>query len=338
MVFVTGGTGFIGTYLLRELLQQGQNVRALKRYDSVIDLEDHLANQIEWVVGDVLDISSLEEAMVGCEKVYHCAAMVSFLSRDRKAIIKVNAEGTENVVNAALENKVKKFVHLSSVAALGRDTDSNLFTEDAKWEDGINNSNYAISKHLAEREVWRGAAEGLKVVIVNPSMVIGSGNWNKSTPRLFLDTWKGLPAYTSGGVGIICAEDVSALMFKLMESHIENERFVLNAENWKLKDFFFRICRLLGKEPPRLNASYWITEIIWRIEALKSIFLDFPPLNSKETSRMASHDSFSDNSKILEALPYRFKPVDSCIIEICQRFLQSITDAKVNHLSGKDFF
>src|SRR6185295_8650851 len=181
LILVTGGTGFLGMQLLRELVKRGEKVRAIKRSGSTSFLEEEFTRQIEWVEGDVLHIPALEEAMSDCEKVYHCAAVVSFLPKDHERIMKVNVEGTANVVNVALEKKIKKLVHVSSVAAIGSSRNDEVVNESTEWESG--NSNYALSKFLGEREVWRGIAEGLNAVIVNPSLIIGAGNWNEGPPQ-----------------------------------------------------------------------------------------------------------------------------------------------------------
>jgi dihydroflavonol-4-reductase len=199
MIFVTGGTGFLGTHLLRELVARGEKVRALRRSISKFFAGEKFVNEIEWVEGDVLDVSALEEAAAGCEKIYHCAAVVSFLPRDRERIMKVTVKGTANVVNVALQQQIKKLVHVSSVAAIGRGRNHEAVNEATAWEESRLNSSYSIGKYLAEREVWRGIAEGLNAVIVNPSFILGAGNWKEGTPQFFYNAWKGLKIYTGGG-------------------------------------------------------------------------------------------------------------------------------------------
>ena len=175
-IFVTGGTGFVGAYLLQYLVANGyQNITALKRPSSPMDLVVSISNQIHWVEGDVLDLPVLEEVMKEVDQVYHCAAMVSFQPNDKEQMMQVNRQGTANIVNMAMHHKVKKLVHISSIAAIGKEKDQKIISELTKWKEDVNTTNYAKSKYAAEMEVWRGIAEGLKAVIINPSMILGSG-------------------------------------------------------------------------------------------------------------------------------------------------------------------
>ena len=322
MVFVTGGTGFIGTHLLRELIKRGEKVRVLKRSNSRILLEDELAKQVEWVDGDVLDVTSLEEAMKGCDEVYHCAAIVSFNPADRDYLMKVNVEGTANTVNAALENGVRKLVHLSSVSAIGRARDAAVVNENTEWEQNKLTTNYALSKFLAEREVWRGVAEGLNAVIVNPSFVLGSGNWDAGPPQVFKKVFEGLPAYTTGGTGMVAVDDVAKLMIQLMKSTTSGERFILNAENWSFKDLFFCVAEQLKVKPPRIHANSFLIEAGWRLGWLKYKLTGKPPTITRETGRISLHWSRFDNSKITAATGYHFKPIKQCIEETARKFLE----------------
>ena len=167
MILVTGGTGLVGSYLLYELTRKGHKVKALLRpgtkpYEtrkilSCLSAEnEHLIDLVEWVEGDVLDPYSLQQAMQGVEFVYHCAALISFTPCDQNKMIEVNIEGTANVVNACLENGIKKLCHVSSIASLGQPEKGETIDENAKWKTSRLNSGYAISKYGGEREVWRG--------------------------------------------------------------------------------------------------------------------------------------------------------------------------------------
>ena len=331
MTFVTGGTGFIGTHLLRELIKRHEKVRALKRTNSRILLEEEISQQIEWIEGDLLDVSSLEDGMKDCDEVYHCAATVRFLPKDRDRLMRTNIEGTANVVNTSLDNKVRKLIHVSSVAAVGRSRDDEIVDENTPWENGKHNSNYAISKFLAEREVWRGVAEGLNAVIMNPSLVMGAGNWDDGPPQMFTRIWKGLFIYTEGGTGVVAVDDVVNLMILVMKSEISGERFIVNAEHWSFKDLFFLIADQLKVKRPWLNAQPWMMDLFWRGELIRQLFSGGKPIVSKEMARIALHWSRFDNSKIVNATHYQFMPVKTCIEETAKNFLDEI-----NHRLSKD--
>ena len=322
MNFVTGGTGFLGTHLIRQLVLRGNAVRALKRSSSRIFLEKEISDKVEWVEGNVLNIPSLEEAMKGCEKVYHCAAIISFLPKDREDMMRVNVEGTANVVNIALEAGVKKLLHVSSVAAIGRSRGDEVIHENTPWEDSALNSNYAISKFLSEREVWRGIAEGLNAVIVNPSLIIGPGDWNDGPPNFFTMVWKNLYFYTNGGTGLVDVHDVATTMIQLMESDIQNDRFIINADHWQFRNFFFTIADLLKKRRPFINVRKWMLEALWRIEMIKHSATGLSPLVTRETARIAGKWSRFDNSKVKEATGFEFTPIQKCLEETAEKFLK----------------
>ena len=163
MILVTGGTGFLGAYIIKNLVEKGHAVRAIRRSSTLPFFIDHsILEQVEWVQGDVLDVVSLQEAMQGIDAVVHSAAIVSFTKDQRQKMYSVNIDGAANVVNMALETGVRRLLHVSSVAALGRTTKAATVTEEKKWEENSNNTHYAITKHHAEINAWRGFAEGLE--------------------------------------------------------------------------------------------------------------------------------------------------------------------------------
>ena len=269
MILLTGATGLLGSHIAYELLQQGKKIRALKRKDSNSTLTEkifsfytnehiELLNAIEWVEGDVLDLGSLEDAMVGITHVYHCAAMVSFLPKERDKMMQVNIEGTANVVNTAMHAGVKKLCHISSIAALGSTIDGSMITEETWWKNNPSNSYYAISKYGAEREVWRAAEEGLNVVIVNPSFIIGPGDTSKSSSEAFGILRKGASWYTNGVNGYVDVRDVAHAAIKLIESDVLNQRFILNAANLSYRSFFDKVLVQLNKPKTKREAGKFL--------------------------------------------------------------------------------
>lgn len=322
MILVTGGTGFLGSHLLRKLVNAGQPVRALYRKEIPHQVED-IRHKIEWVQGDVLDVGALEDAMQGIDKVYHCAGVVSFRPGEHDRMMKVNVEGTANIVNLSIDAGVKKLVHVSSTAALGRAKVDGVLDESAEWREGKNNSRYGVSKYLAEMEVWRGMAEGLDVAIVNPSIILGAGYWEDSSGMLIKNAWKEFPYYTEGINGFTDVRDVAEAMFRLMESDIEGERFVVTTDNWKYHDLFKEMAQHLGKKPPHIAVKPWMAEMVWRIEAVKSKLSGKKALLTKETARSAQMKVYYSNKKILKALPgFSFRPLQTAIADMCEAFLE----------------
>ncbi len=328
MIVVTGGTGLVGSHLLLQLAKKELHIRALKRSSSNMKAFNYLfssngvsSKKIEWVDGDITDIESVEECLQNAKQVYHCAAMISFAPHESKKMLHTNIEGTANIVNTCLKLNVQKLCYTSSVAALGRNTTDHLIDEETHWQSSVDNSNYAISKYGAEREVWRGIAEGLNAVIVNPSIILGTGNWDTGSNRMLQQVWQGLHFYTKGVAGFIDVRDVATIMIELMNSNISNERFLLNAESKSYEYFFKRVAMLLNKKPPVIYASPFLSEIAWRVEAIKQIFLNNTPLVTRETARTAHKKYFYSTQKIESALGYKFRPLDKTLKDVCAAFL-----------------
>lgn len=318
MVFVTGGTGLLGSYLLRELVARGKKVSALYRKEVP---QTGYSNQVQWIQGDIHDVVLLEEAMQKAKEVYHCAAMVSFNPKNKYQLLKVNAEGTANMVNAALKAGVQKLVHVSSVSALGRKRDGMEVTEETRWEEESNNSNYGRSKYFAEVEVWRGISEGLNAVIVNPTLILGAGNWEEGSSAIFKKAWNGFPWYTEGISGFVDAGDVAKAMIMLMESDISNEKFIISAENWPFRKVFTAMAAAFGKRPPYKKASPYMAGLLWRIEKVRGLFTGKEPLLTREAADTARRKVYFDSSKLLKALPgFTYKPLQQTIEECCDEY------------------
>ena len=328
MVFITGGTGFLGAYVIQNLVAKGIPVRALRRSAVVpFFIPPAVFEKVEWVDGDVLDVVALQQAMQGVDAVIHAAAVVSYHAADQKKMYQTNVEGTANVVNAAIEAGVRRLVHVSSIAALGRTGNGGTVTEDRKWENNKANTHYGISKHLAEIEVWRGFAEGLEGVIVNPSLILGYGNWHSSSAALFKSVYNNFPWYTTGVNGFVGVEDVAEAIVQLLQSSVHQKRFIISAENWSFQEVLNAIANGLGKKKPHLKATPFLGEIAWRADRLKAFFTRTKPLLSKETARVAHSKTFFDNSALLAALPhFSFTPLEEVIQKACAQYLQAVQE------------
>ena len=330
-VLVTGGTGFIGAYIIKELVEKGYPVRAIRRSIKLpFFISPDILNKVEWVSGDVLDVISLNEAMNGVEAVIHSAALVSFDKRERKQMYNTNVDGTANVVNLSLENGVKKLVHISSISALGRTFAGETVNEEKKWMISKLNSHYGISKNKAEMEVWRGMGEGLDAVIINPSTVLGFGNWHDSSCAIFKNSYKGFPWYTNGVNGFVAVEDVARTAVLLLESNITEERFIINHENWEFKKLFDAIADGFGQKHPKWQATPFLSSIAWRMEKIKSALKNAKPLLTKETARIALSKTYWQNDKILKALPgFSFMPLEPCIIKACKNYADAVNNMQL---------
>ncbi|UKN00778.1 NAD-dependent epimerase/dehydratase family protein [Paracrocinitomix mangrovi] len=333
MIFVTGGTGLLGTHIILELLARGEKVRALKRSDARLEMVkkvfnfyhgnkgDQIFNQIEWVEGDITDVYSLDKAIEGCRVVYHCAGMVSFLKKDREKLWLVNKEGTANVVNVCIHHKVDHLCYVSSTAAIGRRDNAEFATENMLWKAGSHNSNYSVSKYSAEMEVWRGVEEGLNAVIVNPSIIFGPGNWNESSIGIFRVVANGLKFYTPGINAFVDARDVATAMCELSDQKIFNERFLLISENLPFKEVFDYIANEFNVKPPSVKVKRWMAGLAWRLSTLKRILFFSKQTITKETSRSAMSVSKFSNQKITDRLNFQFIPIQKSV-ENTSKFLK----------------
>lgn len=329
MILVTGGTGLVGSHVLLKLTGIGYKVRALKRENSSTvwverifkwykpDNYKNLLSLIDWVDGDVNDIFSLHEIMDGIKQVYHCAAMVSYLPGEKNTMLKVNVEGTANVVNVALYEGVEKICHCSSISSLGFAGNDVVVDENCFWETSHCNSNYAISKFGSEREIWRGSEEGLDVIIVNPSVIIGPGDPSRSSGQIINSILKGLKYYSSGITGFVEVRDVASIMIKLMNNSINNERFIINSENLAYKELFDKIANWYGIKPPKYNAGNFICEVAWRVEKIRCMITGNDPLITKETAKAANKKTKYSNQKIKEMIDYQFYTIDEAVSNAC---------------------
>ena len=329
VALITGISGLVGSAIARNFLQKGLIVKALVRENSDLSLIQDIVSRITLFEGDILDILSLENAMEDVDYVVHSAAIVSFSPNDRTKMEKVNIEGTANVVNVCLSRKVKKLCFISSISSLGRPSKmEDIFNlevkidEMQKWTESDSNSHYAKTKYLAEAEVWRGEAEGLKIIVVNPTIVLGEGDWLKSSTKLFKYVFDEKPFYTAGYLNYVDVLDLAEIVEKLTVSEISGERFAVTAGLVSYKEFFERIAIKINKKPPYFLVTPWLMAIVWRFESLKSWLFGSIPLITKETAKTSSLKILYSNNKISNTLNYRFKDLDQTLERVCGYLLK----------------
>lgn len=328
MILVTGGTGLVGSRLLYDLTRAGKRVRAICRtkgnmgnFESYTTTEPALRNLVEWIEADMLDWASLERATAGVTSIYHCAATVSFDPKTTKLMEQVNIEGTANLVNLALDlPDFESFTHVSSVATLGRAPGNTMLDEHSDWIPGKHNSNYAISKYGAEREVWRASAEGLPVVIVNPSIILGFGNGKSGSSALFKKVKDGFPFYTDGVSGFVDVADVTRAMISLTENKKFGERYILNTDNITYQELFAMMAQSMNVKPPGIKVSPWLSAIVWRLEKIRSLVTGKTPFITKETAYSAHQQRTYSGNKIVNDIGFQYTPLKESVKNICELF------------------
>jgi dihydroflavonol-4-reductase len=334
MILVTGGTGLLGSHLLFELVKAGKSVRAIRRrpgreamvkkiFSYYSDRADELYARIQWFDADLLDFGAIEDALEGVTEVYHAGAVVSFYPKDHRTMLKVNIEGTANLVNLSQAKGVGKFCYVSSVATLGRAENNGTSDEETFWVPSKKNSVYSQSKYGAEREVWRGMEEGLNALIVNPSVIIGPGYWDENS-GLFRLVHKGLKYYTKGVNGYVDARDVARAMHLLMENNCFGERFIASAANLSYQEFFKLMAKHMNKPAPSVNVPPLLTGIAWRIEAVRSALTGSKPEVTREMAVTTTQVYTYANDKIRSRLGFEFRDVEDSIRETCEIYLKDI--------------
>jgi len=317
MILVTGATGFLGAELIHQLTAQQLEVRALKRNGSKIPALLQNNPLVKWYIADLNEPETLADAFENITQVYHCAAFISFDPKDKTKLLHVNIEGTSNIVNLCADLQIR-LVHVSSIAALGNAKKGEQITEKDFWEYDPRVHAYAISKYEGEMEVWRGIAEGLDAVIVNPAVIIGKNAGFEGSGAIFKLVKEGLKFYTDGATGIVDVTDVAKSMIALMASNISGERFTLSADNLNYKDFFAEIAKGFGIKAPSTEAKPWMLGIAWRAAKLAAIFSGKAPALTRDAARSSFNLSYYSNQKIKSAIGIEFKPLKESIKEVCE--------------------
>jgi nucleoside-diphosphate-sugar epimerase len=324
MIAVTGANGLLGSYIIRKLIDEQQTFVALKRQGSDTALLSDVAQYITWRDADVMDPVATEEALADVTRVIHTAAIVSFNPGRARQVMEINVTGTRNVVNACLEKGISRLVHISSVAALGRQKGQTFIDETNKWIDSPHHSTYAESKYLAELEVARGQEEGLRTVIVNPSVILAPADWNKSSAQLFKYVWDEKPFYMDGYMNYVDVRDAAAITLQLLDADIASERFIASAGKISFYDFFSQVAYFFNKKAPRVKPPRSLLNLVARLEALRTRFTASEPLITRETVRLAGTEFLYNNQKVRKVLDFEFQPIDRTLHWCCQYYSQKM--------------
>jgi len=321
MIFITGGNGLVGSFIIKKFLAEGKKIKALKRKDSDLSLLTEVNHLIEWVEGDIMDVSLLLKEVKGAELIIHAAAIVSYNPKRKEEIFKTNIEGTANIVNAALGASVPSFLHISSVASLA--SNQALITEESIFIENTARSNYSKSKYYAELEVYRGKEEGLHVAFLNPSIVLGPGNWDRGSSKIFKYVYEKSTFYTDGKLNFIDVRDVAEIAYLIAQQieAVNGEKFILNAGTVPYKTFFEAIATNFKVRSPFIKAGIVFSRLVWAIEKAKSIFSNAEPLITSETIHISKNKQVYSNQKLRKILNFEFKSLKETLHWTCQQLI-----------------
>jgi len=317
----------VGGNLMWHLLQENERVIAIRRTTSNLNPlrtifsfytshPDDFLLRIDWLIADLLDETSVQNALHNITSVYHCAAMVS-MGQSADEMMETNVVGTRTIVQAALDNRVEKFCFVSSIAACGKTYGKELIDENTKWIPNSKKSPYSLSKYNSEQEVWKGISKGLNAVIVNPGVILGVSGTNSGSSQLFSQVQKGLLFYTNGGSGYVAVGDVIKAMMELMRQQKFNERYILVSENCSNKDVLSWMADGYGKRQPYICISKSMLWLVGIISEITGKIFRFQPLIDRSTARTATNRSYYSNQKIRNTLGFSFISVEECVREIC---------------------
>lgn len=329
MILITGASGLVGAHLTLALLKEGKSVRALYRSEHSLEhtrrlfaryQQSDLFEQAQWTQADITDIPALERVFEQVHTVYHCAALISFDPADEKKLRKTNIEGTANIVNLCLDFGVEKLCYVSSIAALGPAlTEEEILRETTDWNPEYHHSDYAISKHGAEMEVWRGQQEGLSVRIINPGVILGPGFWHQGSGTIFDRVARGLTFYTQGVTGFVGVDDVVACMIKSMATETEADQFIAVAENQSYEWLVKNIAQELNVAGPRFFIPAGMTSLAARIDGFLSWFGKNRTL-STNLAKSLHRKEFYSAQKATDVLGITFEPLTATLRRMCRYY------------------
>ena len=331
MILVTGGTGLVGSHLIYQLTLENNVIRATHRANSDIERVkllfkfyskdfNELFKKIEWIEADLNNLSQLQDAFKDISFVYHCAAYISFDPSRYETLRRVNIRGTANIVNLCINNKIKKLCHVSSVATLGyniKEIDENNY-----WDGNKHKSAYAISKYGAEMEVWRGVQEGVKSVIINPGVIIGPGFSKSAFGTIIKMVTNKKRFHTCGKTGYVDVRDIANIMIRLMNSKIENERYILVNKNLSYKKVIDMVSSNLGMKNKSTFISKSKLKIAFVFDLVSSKFFNKERKLSKALCKTLTRNFNYSSKKIKKNLNFEFTSILETFEKSCQFYSQ----------------
>jgi len=319
-VFITGVSGLLGSHIAVEFRKLGYEVVGVKQKNTPTP---NVIKDIQVFEGDILDFYWLYDILQQGDLVIHCAALVSFDRKDREYLYQLNVEGTKNVLQASIENRVLKFIHISSVAALGRPIDGQLISESSLWEESDFNTHYAISKFQSELEVWRAFEEGLSGFILNPSVILGRGNLHNTSNRLFSNLFRKTIFMVDGGINVVDVHDVVKALKICLEKELNSERFLINGHKVSIGELMSAISKRSKFTSKVIEIPLWLAMCVRPIENFVAFMIGKKPQINRETLKVLKSESSYNNQKSKIVLGLKYRKLEETMDECCHYYVEN---------------
>lgn len=328
-IAITGATGFVGVHLIHHLLKDGHEVVAIKRQSSNLDgfylikeyyaFDERVYDLLHWVDCELYDTYSLKGAFKDVDQVIHVAGFISYSNQDKAKLKQINHDYTSSIVDAALLATCDHFIYVSSTGAIAKPSDHDI-DESAEWDNKLDHTYYGKTKYLGELEVHRGAQEGLEVSILNPGVILGYGDWNKGSLKLFKNAYKSFPFYSKGTTGFIGVKDLCKIIVGLVNKQVErNDQFIVITENRSFESIAKTMAKSFDVKPPFIEIKGILYKLTYSILWLKDRLGLSGILTAESAKASISQHSFN-NAKLKSALPFDLTPIDDVIYEACMAY------------------
>ena len=314
-ILLTGATGFLGSYVHQALSKDVDQPLWLCYHQTPPKTKSD-----RWLGIDLLKPSEAEEILPKIDTIIHLAGKISYQKKDRDALRKTNVWMTRELINSALAFGVKNFIFMSSASTMAKAIQPLVYT-DKQSSSPVFHSYYARTKFEAELEVRRGEAEGMQIVILNPSLILGPGDWNKGSSSIITKVASGLPAYPAGSLGLVGAEDVAKVVVKVIREGLWGQQLLINAETWTYQKFIYTICELLSVKPPQFQSNALFANLaIWK-DMISSMFHNKQNIITTETAFMSAQSFSYECNSSNQVVNINYQPVEAVLKQMINEYI-----------------
>lgn len=315
-ILLTGATGFLGSYVHQALSKEVDQPLWVCHHQTPPKTESD-----RWIGVDLLKPSEVEEILPKIDTIIHLAGKISYQKKDRDTLRRSNMWMTRELIHSALAFGVKNFIFMSSASTMAKAIQPLVFT-DKQSSSPVFHSYYARTKFEAELEVRRGEAEGMQIAILNPSLILGTGDWNKGSSSIITKVASGLPAYPAGSLGLVGAEDVAKVVVKVIREGLWGQQLMINAETWTYQKFIYTICALLNLKPPRYQANGFFTNLaIWKDMVLEMLQKN-QNIITRETAFMSAQSFSYECNSSDQILNFKYQPVEAVLEQMINEYIK----------------